>query len=165
MRASVTDELEWGSMQLDDAATILGRAEFFDVCNAEQRRLLAFASERKRYRPGVLIYKVGDDPEGAHVLISGTVASFEDGDEANPFIIHKPGVVLGAMSLVVARPRPVALKAVDTVETLLVPRSAFMKLAKDYPDLAARAAQRIRSELVSYLSAIEKVRPKIGDKG
>ena len=43
-------------MQLDDAATILGRADFFEVCDAEQRRLLAFASERKRFRPGATIY-------------------------------------------------------------------------------------------------------------
>ncbi len=38
-------------MQLDDAATILARADFFEVCDAEQRRLLAFASERKRTGP------------------------------------------------------------------------------------------------------------------
>ena len=41
-------------MQLDDAATILGRADFFEVCDAEQRRLLAFASERKKFRPGTV---------------------------------------------------------------------------------------------------------------
>ncbi len=47
---------DWGGMQLDDAATILGRADFFEVCDAEQRRLLAFASERKKYRPDAVIY-------------------------------------------------------------------------------------------------------------
>ena len=49
-------------MQLDDAATILSHADFFEVCDAEQRRLLAFASERKKYRPGSIIYKSGDVP-------------------------------------------------------------------------------------------------------
>ena len=52
-------------MQLDDAATILSHADFFEVCDAEQRRLLAFASERKKYRPGSIIYKSGDVPDGA----------------------------------------------------------------------------------------------------
>ena len=55
-------------MQLDDATTILGRADFFTVCDAEQRRLLAFASERKKWRPNSVIYQAGDVPEGAHVL-------------------------------------------------------------------------------------------------
>ena len=62
------------------------------------------------------------------------------------------------MALVVAKPRPVTIKSVDAVETLFVPRTAFMKLATQYPDLAGRAADRIRRELTSYLGAIEGAR-------
>ena len=149
-------------MQLDDATTILGRADFFTVCNAEQRRLLAFASERKKWRPNSVIYQAGDVPEGAHVLVSGTVATYQEGDEVNPFVITAQGALIGAMSLVVAKPRPVTVKAVDNVETLFVPRTAFMKLAQQAPDLAARAADRIRGDLIGYLGAIEKVKSKIG---
>ncbi len=149
-------------MQLDDATTILGRADFFTVCNAEQRRLLAFASERQRWRPNTVIYQAGDVPEGAQILVSGTLATYQEGDESNPFVINAPGALLGAMSLVVAKPRPVTVKAIDNVETLFVPRSAFMKLAQQAPDLAARVAERIRGELTGYLSAVEQVRSKIG---
>jgi CRP-like cAMP-binding protein len=149
-------------MQLDDATTILGRADFFEVCDAEQRRLLAFASERKKWRAGSVIYEAGEIPEGAHVLVTGTVATYQQGDEANPFVISSQGAVLGAMSLVVARPRPVTVKAVDNVETLFVPRSAFLKRANQAPDLALRAADRVRRELTGYLSAVEQVKAKIG---
>jgi CRP-like cAMP-binding protein len=149
-------------MQLDDATTILGRADFFEVCDAEQRRLLAFASERKRFKPGSVLYQAGDVPEGAHVLVHGTVATYQGDDTENPFVITQLGSTLGAISLVIARARPVTLKAVDNVETLFVPRTAFMKLANQTPDLAARAADRIRRELTGYLGAIEQVRGKIG---
>lgn len=149
-------------MQLDDAASILGRADFFEVCDAEQRRLLAFSAERKRYRPGSVIYAAGDRPEGAHVLISGTVATTQQGDDDNPYLIHNVGAVIGAMSLVVERPRPVTVRAVDAVETLMVPRAAFLKLANQSPELAARAAQRIREDLLGYLGAIEGVRTRLG---
>ena len=149
-------------MQLDDATTILGRADFFEVCDAEQRRLLAFASERKKYRAGSILYSAEEVPEGAHVLVSGTVATYQTGDDANPFVISTVGAVLGAMSLIVAKARPVTVKAVDNVETLFVPRNAFMKLANQAPDLAARAADRIRRDLGSYLTAVETVKAKIG---
>ena len=149
-------------MQLDDATTILGRADFFTVCDAEQRRLLAFASERKKWRANSIIYEAGEVPDGAHVLVSGTVATYQEGDDANPFVISSQGALLGAMSLVVAKPRPVTVKAVDNVETLFVPRSAFLKLANQAPDLAKRAADRIRTDLMGYLGAIEQVKPKIG---
>lgn len=151
-------------MQLDDATTILGRADFFTVCDAEQRRLLAFASERKRWRPNAVLYAAGEVPEGAHVLVSGTLATFQAGDETNPFVVASQGAVLGAMSLVVARPRPVTVKAVDSVETLFVPRAAFLKLCNQAPDLAARAAERIRGELLGYLGAIEGVKARIGGR-
>lgn len=149
-------------MQLDDATTILGRADFFEVCDTEQRRLLAFASERKKFRPGAVLYEAGDMPEGAHVLVTGTIATYQIGDEANPYVVSTQGSVLGAMSLVIAKPRPVTVKAIDNVETLLVPRTAFMKLCNQSPDLAARAAERIRRELSGYLTAVEQVRGKIG---
>jgi CRP-like cAMP-binding protein len=153
-----TSAQERGGMQLDDAATILGRADFFEICDAEQRRLLAFASERKKYRPGSVIYASGDTPEGAHVLVSGTVSSTQDGGDNNPFLIHEPGAVLGAMALVIAKPRPVTIRAVDSVETVFVPRNAFMKLLNQSPGLAARAADRIRRDLSGYLGAIEGAR-------
>ena len=149
-------------MQLDDAATILGRADFFEICDTEQRRLLAFASERKKFRPNSVIYGAGDVPEGAHVLVSGTVASTHEGGEDNPFLIHEPGAVLGAMALVIAKPRPVTIKAIDAVETLFVPRNAFMKLINQSPALAARAADRIRRDLSGYLEAIESTRGRFG---
>jgi CRP-like cAMP-binding protein len=148
-------------MALDDAAAILSRADFFEICDAEQRRLLAFASERKRFRPGTVIYRSGDTPEGAHVLVSGTVATYPDGGEENPYLIHKPGSVLGALAMVVSKPRPVTLKAVDSVETLFVPRTAFMKLASENPELARRAAQRIRRGVTGYLGAVTTVRSRI----
>jgi len=147
-------------MQLDDAATILSRADFFEICDAEQRRLLAFASERRRHRPGSVIYSGSDNPLGAHILISGTVSSTYDGHD-DPYLIHQPGVVIGAMALVLARPRAVTVKAVDAVETLWVPRTAFMKLAQQYPDMAKRAAMRIRREMSGYVKALEGVRPRI----
>jgi CRP-like cAMP-binding protein len=151
-------------MALDDSAAILSRADFFQICDAEQRRLLAFASERRKFRPGAVVYKLGDVPDGAHVLISGTVATFPEGQDENPYLVHKSGAVLGSMAMVVSKPRPVTVKAVDAVETLFVPRTAFMKLANQYPDLARRAAQRIRRELAGYLGAVTTVRQRIKSK-
>jgi CRP-like cAMP-binding protein len=146
---------------LEDAATILSRAEFFEICSAEQRRLLAFASERRRHPAGATIYKGGDVSDGAHVLVSGTVTVVGDRAEASPRIINQPGVVFGAMALFVAKPRPVTVKAVDSVETLFVPRTAFMKLAKQFPDMAARAAKRIQRDVVGYLGAVDRAGRRI----
>lgn len=149
-------------MQLDDTATILAKADFFEICDAEQRRLLAFASERLRFSPGEVIYKSGAVAEGAHVLVSGSVSTEPDDHGVPGYRTSQSGSLLGMMGLVLAKPRPLTISAVTDVETLLVPRSSFMKLARQSPDLAERAAHRIEQELSSYLSAIERVRSRMG---
>jgi CRP-like cAMP-binding protein len=149
-------------MQIDDAASILAGADFFDICTDEERRMLAFASERKRYVAGSIILASGDVPAGPQVLISGSISITPDGaGEPDPMVISQPGAVISAVSLVVERPRRVTVRAIGIVETLLVPRHAFMKLATQSPDLAARAAGRIRRDLVTFVSAVTPIRKKM----
>lgn len=148
-------------MQLDDAATILAHADFFAICNTEQRRLLAFASERQTHAAGTDLYVAGDVPSGAYVLVSGRLRVTPDAGAGRPYDIVTPGALVGAMALVLTRKRPVTVSAVTDAETLFVPRQAFLKLAGQYPDLAARAADHIRGELAAYLGAITPLRGRI----
>ncbi len=142
-------------MQIDDAASILARADFFDICTEDELRLLAFASERLRYETGAVITHPGDVPAGAQVLIRGTVsiATGERG-EVKPRVVSQPGAVIDTMALMVGKPRHVTVTAVTSVETLLVPRSSFLKLASQSPEFAQRAADRIRRDLVGFVSAV-----------
>ena len=149
-------------MQIDDAATILAGADFFEICTEEERRMLAFASERKRHAAGSIISKSCEVPLGAQVLVSGTVSILPEGEgEPNPYVVSQPGTVLGTMALIVERPRGVTVTAISIVETLFVPRHAFLKLANQSPALAARAAKRIRQDLGSFVGAIAPVSSRI----
>ena len=147
----------------DDAAEALGQAEFFDICDEEQRRMLAFASDMHQFDADAVLYKAGDMPQGAFVLVDGTLKAKPEGPGAGkPYAISEPGSVVSAMALILGKPRPVTITAVTDSRALFVPRSAFLKLANQAPDLAKRAADRIRTDLMGYLGAIEQVKPKIG---
>ncbi|HVW91927.1 MAG TPA: cyclic nucleotide-binding domain-containing protein [Devosia sp.] len=148
-------------MQIDNAAGILAGTDFFSICTDEERRLLAFASERKRYPAGTIITRPGDVPVGAQVLVAGAVSVTPDGGE-HPRVVSQAGAVLDLMSLMLERPRHVTITAISNVETLVVPRSAFMKLAADSPTLAQGAADRIRRDLMGFVSTVTSTRRKIG---
>jgi CRP-like cAMP-binding protein len=149
-------------MQIDDAATILAGADFFEICTEDERRLLAFASERRRFAAGEVIVESGKIPDGAHILVSGSISIKPDGSgEANPHVVSQAGAVISTMALVVARPREVTIRAVGAVDTLFVPRNAFMKLANQSPQLARKAVIRIRRDLVGFVSAVTPVGKKI----
>jgi CRP-like cAMP-binding protein len=147
---------------MDDAAAILARTDFFSMCNDEQRRMLGFASDRRYVEADDVIYQAGDVPEGAHVLVSGTLKARNEGVEAGkPYALSEPGSIVSPMALILDKPRPVTITAVTDCELLFVPRSAFLKLIRQYPDLAQKAAQRIERELSGYLSALDPLKRKM----
>ncbi len=150
---------------MDDAAAILARADFFSMCDDEQRRMLGFASDRRHVDADDIIYKAGDVPQGAYVLIEGTIKARNVGVEAGkPYALSEPGSVVSAMALILDKPRPVTISAVTDCELLFVPRSAFLKLVRQYPELAQKAVQRIEGELSGYLTALDPLKRKMKAK-
>lgn len=149
----------------DDAAEALAQAEFFDICDDEQRRMLAFAGDLRQFDADAVLYKSGEVPLGAFVLISGTLKAKPDGDD-KPYTIAEPGSVVSSMALILSKPRPVTITAVTDCEALFVPRTAFLKLVQQSPDLAQRAVARVEHALGSYLDALEPIRQrmKAGDE-
>jgi CRP-like cAMP-binding protein len=53
---------------------------------------------------------------------------------------------------------------VTDCELLFVPRAAFLKLVRQYPELAQKAAQRIERELNGYLNALDPLKRKMKSK-
>ena len=65
------------------------------------------------------------------------------------------------MALILSKPRPVTITAVTECRALFVPRTAFLKLVQQSPDLAQRAVARVERELGNYLGALEPARRKM----
>ena len=147
-------------MIMDDAAEALAQAEFFDICDDEQRRMLAFAGDLRHFDPDAMLYKSGAVPQGAFVLISGTLKSKQDGG-GKPHVISERGSVVSSMALILSKPRPITITAVTDCETLFVPRTAFLKLVQQSPELAQRAVARVERELGNYLGALEPIRQRM----
>jgi len=142
-------------MEIDDFASVLANSDFFAMCNDEQKRLLAFASEQKQFAAGEIIYARGDASRGAYVLISGQARAGENGSVGiKAQDIAEPGTLIGELGLIVDRPRRSTVYAYSDIELLFVPRTAFLKLIRQYPDLADKAISRIQGELSGFLSAV-----------
>jgi|GEM_PF-434701 len=151
----------WAMMR-DEAAEALALAEFFNICDEDQRRMLAFASDVRRFDADSVIYRAGETPLGAHVLISGTLrARPEESGAGRPYAISEPGSMVSSMALILDRPRPITITAVTDCRTLFVPRAAFLKLVQRAPDLAQRATARLERDLRGYLGALEPVRQRL----
>lgn len=144
----------------DDAAEALARAEFFEICDDQQRSMLAFAGDTRHFHADDVLYQAGDTPEGAMVLIEGTLRVKPEG-AGKPYALSEPGSVISALALVLDKARPITVTAVTDARVLVVPRQAFRKLMQQSPDLAQRAAERIEHEISGYLGALEPLRRRM----
>ncbi len=123
--------------------------------------MLAFASERVVLEPDKVLFRVGDVTEGAYVLISGTLISTPATSGVDEAIeISLPGTVIGELALIAKHPRRATVKAKTPVELLMVPRTSFAKLLEQFPEIASRTAAKIRNDLGTYVSRIERVKGK-----
>lgn len=148
-------------MELDDYTSILARIAFFEICTSEQQRLLAFASEQRQFRTGDVLYAEGAAADGSYILVRGAVDIYDDQQSrAKSYRVSGPDSMIGELALVLDRPRRKTVVAASTVDTLFVPRMAFVKLMRQYPEMAERAAERIGNELDSYLGMLDPFRPR-----
>ena len=145
-------------MHLDDTAHILGSADFFSICNLEQRRMLAFASDRIRLTSGETLFRAGQITDGAYVLISGEMLSNAiNRPEEEGIVVNSPGTVMGELALVTRHPRRSTVVCTRDAELLLVPRSAFSKLMEQFPEVAHRAVEVIRNDIGTYVAPLKNV--------
>ena len=149
-------------MELDEAAAILSEVEFFSICDAEQLRLMAFTCEHLDRKSGTVLFSKGEPADGAYVLVHGTLEAQEgDGPTAKVRTIDARASLVGEMALILGRPRRARVTTTTDARLLFVPRTAFLRLLGQYPDLALRAAERIRREMGDYIRALDTVRHKV----
>lgn len=154
-------------MQLDEAAHILGAADFFSICDLEQRRMLAFGSDRQVLKAGDVLFRIGDVTPGAYVLISGSLMSRDKhpkDEGAHSVEIDQPGTVIGELAMIAKHPRRSTVTAKTDVELLLVPRETFSKLMQQFPDLAAKAAAKVQGDLQTYIGSVKSMGQKFSSK-
>ena len=145
-------------MSFDNLEAMLAGVPFFEVCTPDQLRLLAFASERLDIGEGDVLYATGDASDGAYVLVVGTVEirdpDLDTGDSG--YRVSGPDVLLGEMGLVLEKPRNKTVIAQTPLSLVHVPRSVFAKLMRQYPEVAAAAAERIKREMSGYIKALNR---------
>jgi len=102
----------------------------------------------RRYRRGDVLFHQGDDAGAVVVLIDGHVkaAMMNDGREVI-LAFPGPGELLGELSAVDGEPRSGTVRAVDDVEALVIPGSAFRAFLERRPRVALVLLRSVAARL------------------
>ena len=110
---------------------------FLAELEADERADLEQLGAVRRYRRGDVLFHQGDDAGAVLVLRGGHVKAtmLNDGREVI-LAFPGPGELLGELSAVDGEPRSGTVRAVDDVEALVIPGSAFRAFLERRPRIA-----------------------------
>ncbi|WP_075997652.1 cyclic nucleotide-binding domain-containing protein [Salaquimonas pukyongi] len=149
-------------MTLSDDIELLGRITLFDGFPAEQLRLLAFGSRRLMLRGGEVLFQEGDASDGGYVIVKGQLdLTVMTGNRETILSSQLAGSLVGEVALVTSNRRVTSAIARTNCELIFIPRELFLRMLREYPQLAASMHRRLADAVRLMMKDIGKVHHKM----
>jgi CRP-like cAMP-binding protein len=145
-------------MALDDDIALLARQPLLSLMERDALRLVAFAAESRTLRAGDVLFRGGENSDGAVLIISGAIAltQAEDGQPADEIV--GAGAMLGEMALFSSMKRPVTAVAREPTQVMKLSRSVMRRVLTEFPGSAQAIAEVITQRLRHFAGELGSVR-------
>ncbi len=121
--------------------------------------VLAAGLRTRRHRRGEVIFHQGDPGEALHIILTGRVkisSPSESGVEAILATL-RPGEFFGSLALLDGAPRSASATAIESTETLILPRDRFRQLLNDRPEIRDHVFAELAGELRRLTNHVEEL--------
>jgi CRP-like cAMP-binding protein len=151
---------------LHGRAATLADVELFRVLPDEAREHLAAASGERRYAPGELVIRQGDDGDELFVLERGDVSvlfAATPDDEPTVLAHLTEGDFFGEMSLMTGERRTATVRADTECTLVVVDKDAFAPVLDRYPELAEEISRLLvarQDGLANHMGSLPPSRRK-----
>jgi CRP/FNR family transcriptional regulator, cyclic AMP receptor protein len=157
-------------MSLKQEFELLRQVPIFAEIEPARLKLLAFMSERVGFDPGKLLMRQGDPADAAYLIIEGDVEVVLE-TPAGQFIVATLGAneIVGDMGILGNSPRAATVRAKDRVIALRISKEPFMRMVREFPNMAVsimqELAQRLEStnrQLSGAVAEVKRLREEAG---
>jgi CRP-like cAMP-binding protein len=137
----------------------LRRCALFEGCDAATLEGVARQLRRRRFRRNEVIFHQGDPGDALHVVASGAIKIVLPSAEGDEAIIAtlRPGDFFGELAILDGAPRSATAVALETCETLALPRVTFHELLDRDPGLRDALLGGLAHELRRLTSHVEEL--------
>ncbi len=129
---------------------LLQRVPFLAALDAADRKALAAAAKRRRFRRGEVIFHKDDPGESLFIIDEGSVRIYLPSPQGADLTLAVlgPGDFFGDLALLDGRPRSASAAALPETETVALNRADFTSVIRSRPEAAmvvvAAVAERLR---------------------
>ena len=142
-------------MAIDDDITFLERVPTLSLLGRQALRILAIGAETRYIHSGEVLFKRGDEADGAYVIQEGRLKlSSNDGNE----LTVGPCTLLGEVALFGETRRPATARALEPSTVLRIPRFLFVRMLDSFPEAARKLREILSARLDQATREISNVR-------
>lgn len=142
-------------MAIDDDITFLERVPTLSLLGRQALRILAIGAETRYIHSGEVLFKRGEEADGAYVIQEGRFnLSSKDGNE----LTVGPCTLLGEVALFSETRRPATARALEPSTVLRIPRFLFVRMLDSFPEAARKLREILAARLDQATREISNVR-------
>jgi CRP-like cAMP-binding protein len=142
-------------MAIDDDITFLERVPTLSLLGRQALRILAIGAETRYIHSGEVLFKRGEEADGAYVIQDGRFKlSSNDGDE----LTVGPCTLLGEVAVFSETRRPATARALEPSTVLRIPRFLFVRMLDSFPEAARKLREILAARLDQATREISNVR-------
>ncbi|KQS83917.1 MULTISPECIES: cyclic nucleotide-binding domain-containing protein [unclassified Rhizobium] len=149
-------------MALNDDIALLSLVPLFAGIDEDKLRLIAFGAERRRLNRGQQLFREGAPADCAYAVASGSFTltrSLVDGSTETIDTVGR-GTLLSELAMISFVERKFTATAEEDSEVIRINRPLFRRMLEEYPEVAVIVETRIRDNLQTMISKMQKLARK-----
>jgi CRP-like cAMP-binding protein len=135
-------------VSLDVEVEALKQVPLFRGIDPTKLRLLAFMSERMKFRAGERLCEQGERGDSAFIILSGEADIAVDTPTGEQRVAKvRQNDIVGEISILIDVPRTASVVAAGDVVALSVSKESFLKLMSHFPEMALEVTRVLAQRL------------------
>jgi putative ABC transport system ATP-binding protein len=146
-------------MRVKAEAEAFRRIPLFAECDRAHLQVIAFASERAEFAPGLTLIRQGQKGEAAYLILAGTarVERIERGKTTRIATVEA-GAFVGELGMIAGLPYSVSVTAETDVSAARVRRDLFMRVVAEFPEFGAQVHAALSRKLDASVAELRVVK-------
>ncbi|WP_426129747.1 cyclic nucleotide-binding domain-containing protein [Pararhizobium sp. PWRC1-1] len=151
-------------MSLNNDIALLSLVPLFADIDDDKLRLIAFGAERRRLNRGQQLFREGAPADCAFAIASGSVTLTRNLVDGSVEVVDTVGrgTLLSELAMISFVERKFTATAEEDSEVIRINRPLFRRMLEEYPEVAVVVEARIKNNLQTMISAMQKLAPKFG---
>jgi CRP-like cAMP-binding protein len=134
----------------EDTIALLRRVPVFSTLSAEELERVAAVVMARRFEPGEVVFKEGDQGSTCYIVRSGRARAIREHPDGRSITLAHfgPGDIFGEMAMLDGERRSATVETTEGTEAIAILSTDMHRLLREYPDISvkliASLGQRLR---------------------